>query len=480
MKLPERYVQEMRELLGPEYPAYEATFNEQARNGLRINNYKLPSEVWGRINPFSLEPVPWIANGYYYGSQENPSRHPYYYAGLYYLQEPSAMTPASRLPVRPGEQVLDLCAAPGGKATELGAKLQGEGLLWANDISNSRAKALLKNLELAGIGNCCVTSEEPRRLARELPEYFDKILVDAPCSGEGMFRREPGMCRYWEERGPEEYVPIQRELLSQAWAMLRPGGMLLYSTCTFSPKENEENILWLLERQPDIQVLPPEGYEGFAPGRLGLQNCVRIFPHRMPGEGHFLALLKKAGEKSQGPGAWGEAGGAEARQEDFSSREKGKKIYGIPGKSESRGRKSVKLCPEAEAFLGEIRRDFPGERLMERQDRLYLLPREELPQGLRYLRTGLYLGDTARGRFEPSQALAMNLRGEEYPRRISLGLSDPRVVRYLKGETLEAADLAGEKAKGWYLVCVEGYPLGWGKLSGGRLKNKYCVGWRMQ
>lgn len=470
MNLPERYVQEMRELLGPEYPAYEASLEEPARNGLRINNYKISMETWEQVNPFALEPVPWVPNGFYYGSQENPSRHPYYYAGLYYLQEPSAMTPASRLPVMPGERVLDLCAAPGGKATELGAKLQGQGLLWANDISNSRAKALLKNLELAGIGNCCVTSEDPKRLAAELPEYFDKILVDAPCSGEGMFRREPGMCRYWEERGPEEYVPVQRSLLFLACSMLKPGGMLLYSTCTFSQAENEENILWLLEQEPQMKVIPVQEYEKFAPGRLGLTDCVRIFPHRMQGEGHFLALLKKKGDSAR------EDGQCETVCSYIKNQEKSSDAR----KSGNRGRKTCSLNSEAEEFLGKIKRNISTERLLERQERLYLLPEEKLPQGLRYLRTGLYLGDTARGRFEPSQALAMNLNEQEYPQRISLARDDARVVRYLKGESLDVTELTGQKAKGWYLVCVNDYPLGWGKLSGGRLKNKYCPGWRMQ
>ena len=208
MRLPENYIREMKELLGSEYPAYEASLSDPVCSGLRINRLKLSRLDWNQICPFVLEPVPWTENGFYYGEEDSPSRHPYYYAGLYYLQEPSAMTPASRLPVSPGERVLDLCAAPGGKATELGARLEGKGLLWANDISNSRAKALLKNLELAGIGNCCVTSEFPARLAEELPEYFDKILVDAPCSGEGMFHREPSMVSYWEERGPKIMFPF--------------------------------------------------------------------------------------------------------------------------------------------------------------------------------------------------------------------------------------------------------------------------------
>ena len=219
------------------------------------------------------------------------------------------MTPASRLPVEAGDYVLDLCAAPGGKATELGAKLKGTGFLLANDISNSRAKALLKNLELAGIPNIYVTSEDPEKLTRQFPEFFHKILIDAPCSGEGMFHKEPKMAEYWEEKPPAYYAEIQKKLLEQGAQMLRPGGMLLYSTCTFSKKENEEVIAHLLSRREDMEVVTPVWYEGFVHGfpleevseevNRQLASCIRIFPHRMPGEGHFAALLRKKGLKEE-------------------------------------------------------------------------------------------------------------------------------------------------------------------------------------
>ena len=210
--------------------------------------------------PWELEPVPWTGNGFYYSSEAGdeggvrPSKHPAYYCGLYYLQEPSAMTPAAMLPVKPGDRVLDLCAAPGGKSTELGARLKGRGMLVSNDISYSRARALLKNLELAGIPNICVTSESPERLAEVWPEFFDKILVDAPCSGEGMFRRDEDMVKDWTAHGPSYYAPIQRQIAVQAVRMLKPGGMLLYSTCTFSRFEDEGNIEYILEHYPQMEL----------------------------------------------------------------------------------------------------------------------------------------------------------------------------------------------------------------------------------
>ena len=160
IQLPERFEEKMQCLLGSEFEEYIRCYEEPRYYGLRVNTRKISVEDFLKIAPFPLTPIPWIENGFYYdGEQVAPAKHPYYFAGLYYLQEPSAMTPANRLPVSPGERVLDVCAAPGGKATELGAKLMGEGVLVANDISSSRAKGLLKNLEVFGIGNMLVLSE---------------------------------------------------------------------------------------------------------------------------------------------------------------------------------------------------------------------------------------------------------------------------------------------------------------------------------
>ena len=294
--LPEAFEQEMKQLLGEEeYEAYRKTFDEAVHRGLRVNNGKISTEEFLRRTDIPLKKVPWIPNGFYYDEEScNPAKDADYYAGLYYLQEPSAMTPASRLPIEPDDRVLDLCAAPGGKATELGSRIGEGGMLLANDISNSRAKALLRNLEIQGVGRLLVTSEDPEKLVTLYPAFFDKILLDAPCSGEGMFRKESSMLRYYSENGPEHYVPIQKKLIEQAYQMLAEGGELLYSTCTFSVKENEEVIAGLLDAHPDMEVqeITP-GYEGFAPGvsvnGRDLSRCVHIFPQRMEGEGHFVA-----------------------------------------------------------------------------------------------------------------------------------------------------------------------------------------------
>ena len=368
------------------------------------------------------------------------------------------MTPASRLPVEPGDKVLDICAAPGGKATELGAKLNGEGLIAANDISNSRAKGLLKNMEVFGIGNMLVLSEEPGKLTGYFPEYFDKILIDAPCSGEGMFRKDKKMVRAWEEHGPEFFCNIQKSIILQAAAMLKPGGMMLYSTCTFDERENEQVIEHLLKNCSQFRIEKIEPYyEGFCEGfpemteskEETLKDTVRIFPHKMKGEGHYVALVRK-GEKA------------------------GQRELTLPGSTRR------KVPEELTQFLKDVKKEFQPSRIEIHGERVYYMP-EGLPEvrGIRFLRTGLLMGELKKNRFEPSQAFAMSLKKEEYAHIIDLPADDERIVRYLKGETLDVDELASAKEKGWYLVCVDGFPLGWGKLAGGTLKNKYLPGWRL-
>ena len=239
MDLPKKFCDEMKRILGDEYPAYLASMEDTRKYGLRDNTAKISVEDFLKISPFELNPNPYVDNGFYYDPEVAPAKHPYYFAGLYYLQDPSAMTPASRLPVEEGDVVLDLCAAPGGKATELAAKLHGTGLLIANDISSKRAKALLKNIELFGVENSFIVTEYPQKLQEYFTGFFDKILIDAPCSGEGMFRKEPSMVKALEQNGPEFYAKLQEEILRQALPKLKPGGYLLYSTCTFSPLEDE-------------------------------------------------------------------------------------------------------------------------------------------------------------------------------------------------------------------------------------------------
>lgn len=378
------------------------------------------------------------------------------------------MAPAAVLPVCPGDKVLDLCAAPGGKSTELGARLQGEGLLVSNDISNSRAKALLKNLELFGIPNICVTSETPEKLASVFGPYFDKILVDAPCSGEGMFRKDPDLIKSWLERGPEYYAPIQRQILKSAAAMLKPGGMLLYSTCTFAKLEDEDTIQWILEEEPDLELVPIEPWEGACGGFDGMP-VIRLFPHKIEGEGHFLALLRKKDTQDPDGGKFSGSIGSDNRSGAAS------------GKDSAQVRRL-----EQESDFGQweamLTQALDHSRIMVRDGMVYYLPKcFDRSWNLRYLRTGLLLGECKKNRFEPSQAAAMALPMKEFSQTVSLSAEDDRTIRYLKGETVfpTPEESSGLK-KGWVLIGVDGYPLGWAKYTGSNFKNKYYPGWRWQ
>ena len=452
MNLPPKYMDAMKQLLGKEqWEQYLTSFQEIRYGGLRINPLKCRPDSLKL--PFSCMPVPWCEEGRLFMQEERPAKLPYYAAGLYYLQEPSAMAPGAFLPISEYDRVLDLCAAPGGKATQLGARLNHTGLLVANDVSAGRTKALLKNIELFGIRNAIVLSEQPERLAQRLPEFFDKILIDAPCSGEGMFRREPGMVKSWNDELVSFCKNQQRDLLLQASKMLRPGGMLLYSTCTFSTFENEQTIYEFLQSDNTFSLVPIEKQWGIEEGvpfnneSEFLKGCARFYPHKLRGEGHFLALLQK--------------NDSQYNQHTI--------IYDLGddiGPSEA-----------YHSFSREVLKS-PLEGIFKRYgDTLCLLPANTPDfKGLRVLRTGWQLGNFKNGRFEPAQALAMGLSREMVKNAVIFELADPRVMRYLKGESIEVDNMKN----GWHVVFLEDYPLGFGKMQNGRLKNKYPPGWKWE
>ncbi len=482
--LPALFLERMQRQLGPDFENFLKEYQKNSFCGLRVNTGRISAAGFCGRSPFELRPVPWTENGFYYDPErDDVTRHPHYFAGLYYIQEPSAMLPASRLPVEPGNLVLDLCAAPGGKSTELAARLQGDGLLIANDVSATRAKALVKNLSLWGISNCCVTAETPRKLWQSFGCCFDRILVDAPCSGEGMFRKDASLIRSWEKQQPEAYAPLQKEILEYAARMLKPGGFLLYSTCTFSEEEDEQTVASLLSCHPELSLESIEPYyEGFTPGKSPLQKCVRVWPHKMKGEGHFLALfrrsartdLPKKGNEAPVSGASSSFGTGFSEIKDLRIRdpEAEKSLWKIPA--------------ELKAFLDRIPQDLGrGKLFLEKNGQCYLLPPYRLPSGLRFLCTGLFLGTLKKGRFEPSQPLAMALDASSFDLVLDLPSADLRIMKYLKGETIEfdPGELkhSGPKAgSGWTLVCTDGFALGWGKAADGKLKNKYSPGWRIQ
>jgi NOL1/NOP2/sun family putative RNA methylase len=455
VKLPERFMTKMSDLLKDEADAFFHTYTKEKASGLRINPIKISSEEWERLSPFSLQKIPFVQNGYYYDPEiDQPGKHPYHAAGLYYIQEPSAMFVAEQLDPKGTEKVLDLCAAPGGKTTQLAGLMNNEGLLLANEIHLKRAKALSENIERLGITNTVVTNETPEKLAERFPGYFDKILVDAPCSGEGMFRKDEEAIEFWSEQHVEACAIQQRKILDSAYKMLKEGGILVYSTCTFSPEENEQTIEHFIEKFPDMELVDiqkPSGVDDGNPSWTKSKNneltkAARLWPHHLKGEGHFVAKLRKNGN--------------------------GNPAHVKPAVSNV----TKNQVTDYFKFVKESLSRTPYENLYLYHQQLYSLPEDCFDlKGLKVVRAGLHLGELKKNRFEPNHALALALKIDEAVHTFSLTSENNSWLRYVKGETFSSG---GDR--GWMLVTIDGYPLGWGKEAKGTLKNFYPKGLRIQ
>ncbi|MBD8919169.1 MAG: RNA methyltransferase [Lachnospiraceae bacterium] len=484
--LPEKFLERMQNMLGEEYPAFLESLSGKRYRALRLNPLKTRIQEGKEKLPFTLSPVPWTKNGFYYEEEEQPGKHPYHEAGLYYIQEPSAMAPvpclmeerasAAAIPERQEEHVsaaaiperqeepatpgriLDLCAAPGGKSTQIAEYMRGRGMLITNEIHPQRAKILSENIERMGISNAIVLNETPESLSKRFIAFFDRILVDAPCSGEGMFRKNDNAGEEWSEENVALCAERQDSILDCAATMLKPGGRLVYSTCTFAPAEDEGSVSRFLETHPDFCLEKEE----------------RLMPHKIKGEGHFLAVLHREG---------GQLSSAATAGTEKSL--------------------TLKDCREFLDFAKEAL-TIPAEELTEGKillrfgEQLYLAPAETPSlRGLKVLRPGLHLGTVKKNRFEPSHALALFLKKEQVVHAVNLVCDGTAVRKYLEGQTLtigEGCDvemahiitrggMAAEQEnvslpKGWCLVCVDGYSLGWGKAAGAVLKNHYPKGLR--
>ncbi len=502
--IPDAFLDRMEAALGEDFPAFAASFARTLSPSLRINPLRGNAPSVRDMLPYLGDTVPWQAAGFFYPEADaagapRPGKHPLHEAGLYYIQEASAMLPASLCPPRPGERVLDLCAAPGGKATQLAGALMGEGLLIANEIHPGRAAILSQNLERMGVRNAVVTHASPDELAPHFNEFFHKIVVDAPCSGEGMFRREADAVRMWSPENVAMCAERQAGILDTAARMLAPGGMMIYSTCTFAPAEDEGAVMEFLLRHPDFTVVPsveplvvacreagildgghPEWVEGCARYPEGIRESVRgayrVLPHHAPGEGHFAVILRK---KEADGGALSEGRAMERKRK----KEK-------PGKGKpDLDRMAFSLFAD---FLNDLSGDTPswidGTVSCLFGERLYLVPdalgdtsaaiRDAL-KGLHILRAGLCVGtvvglERGRGRFEPDHALAMAwpVGAGDGGRCFPLA-SETDARAYLRGETLPAPD-----QRGYHIVTYENLPLGWGKASDGVMKNHYPKGLR--
>lgn len=485
-QLPSSFSERMMDLLGTDYNQFADSYKETPNGGVRVNTLKISVEKLQALSTLELEPIPWCPTGFYTEDGARPGKHPHYHAGLYYIQEPSAMAPVELLDVQPGDRVLDLCAAPGGKSTQISAKLSGEGLLITNDLHPERTKALAKNLELYGVRNGIVLNESPDHIAAAFPLYFDKILIDAPCSGEGMFRKDEDMVKQWDSGTPAKYAAMQRDILRSAAIALAPGGTLVYSTCTFATEENEEIIAEFISEHPQFSVITVGGTGSFAPGFGELSGTARLWPHKVKGEGHFMAVLQHVGPKVSAE----ERDQAEVKLSAVTrnTNKKGPAHIKSANKPEARRGKEGKFSNKSAAGAERGRQGSGEEQALAAYgdfikdqlgwepkgypiffgDHLYIspLPKERL-NGLKAIRPGWYVGHVRNGRFIPGHPMATALHPEESCRSVSLSSTSNEAISYLKGETLLISQerlsiKIGTTQKGYVLVCIDGYSAGWG------------------
>ena len=489
MELPIEFINRMQALLGAEADTFFQSYRQPNAYGLRINPLKCSTYFSEKDLPFTLTPVAWAKEGFYAAPKEHPGRHPLHEGGAYYIQEPSAMSVSSLLAPEPGDKVCDLCAAPGGKSTQIAGRLYGKGLLVSNEISAARAKILSQNIERFGIGNCIVCNEPPDKIAGHFPLFFDKIAVDAPCSGEGMFRKDENAIKEWSVSHVNLCRERQEMILEYADQMLAPEGVMVYSTCTFAPEEDEQMIAWFLRTHPDYiledwrKILPENcGLEG---GRIDfldkntatanpITNTLRLWPHKIQGEGHFAARLRKKGITQMMENA-----SKQSKHSLHATARKKAAKKNIDKKADISGYLLFK-----EQFLNTKNRNHAytiAEVLSDSDnyqyfgDELYLVPAlMNSLQGLKILRAGLHLGTRKKNRFEPAHALAMALHPDDAVQYMEC--TEEAAARYLKGETIPCPPTL----KSWTLVCCHGISLGWGKAGNGTLKNHYPKGLRIK
>ena len=459
MNLPIEFEKKMKAFLGDEWDDFLYSYDNNRFQALRFNTLKVQSpeermRILKTLKISSDKRVSWANEAYYFDENVRPGKHPYHEMGLYYIQEPSAMSAAALLAPKPGMRVLDLCAAPGGKSTQLATYLGDSGLLVSNEINTQRSRILSQNIERMGIKNAIVTNEDSFVLASHFPGFFNAIQVDAPCSGEGMFRKLPEAIEQWSMENVAICAARQKEILDNAAVMLKPGGTIVYSTCTFSKEENEDVIEYFLERHPDFT----------------LEEMERFWPHKVDGEGHFVAKLVRRGCVDTDLKA--------DRKTKKNKNSKNRKNETKPALT----KENMKLLSE---FLDEtISEDMAAwiknSRLVMFGEQLYKLPDMEVDiKGLKVQRAGLHIGEFKKQRFEPSHSLALALKLSEAKNVVKLTWDDPQTTGFFNGQSVMLSDeQTAECKKGWALVCVDGYTAGWGKVNGTQVKNHYPKGLR--
>lgn len=459
MNLPIEFEKKMKAFLGDEWDDFLYSYDNNRFQALRFNTLKVQSpeermRILKTLKISSDKKVSWANEAYYFDENVRPGKHPYHEMGLYYIQEPSAMSAAALLAPKPGMRVLDLCAAPGGKSTQLATYLGDSGLLVSNEINTQRSRILSQNIERMGIKNAIVTNEDSFVLASHFPGFFNAIQVDAPCSGEGMFRKLPEAIEQWSMENVAICAERQKEILDNAAVMLKPGGTIVYSTCTFSKEENEDVIEYFLERHPDFT----------------LEEMERFWPHKVDGEGHFVAKLVRRGCVDTDLKA--------DRKTKKNKNSKNRKNETKPALT----KENMKLLSEFldETISEDVAAWIKNSRLVMFGEQLYRLPDMEVDiKGLKAQRAGLHIGEFKKQRFEPSHSLALALKLNDAKNLVKLTCDNPQTIGFFNGQSVMLSDeQAAECKKGWALVCVDGYPAGWGKVNGAQVKNHYPKGLR--
>lgn len=515
-EMPVEFENRMKEMLGNEYNQFRASYDDTKKTGIRVNTLKISVKEFTDKFPYELTPVPWCDTGFAAGTDEKYGRNALHDAGAFYMQEPSAMAVAASVASvcnLKGAKILDLCAAPGGKSTQFAAYLGGMGLLISNEINRERAGILSSNIERMGVKNAIVLNETPANIAERFEEFFDVVAVDAPCSGEGMFRKDETAIKEWSPSNVTMCAERQKDILDEAVKTVAPGGLLVYSTCTFAPAEDEEQILDFLERYPEFEAIEVPGFKYFEGGlKIGssdyskenvesdelkdmsdkediLKKCARLWPHKIDGEGHFICIMKRTGinpitdspakesimtDESE-PAKESPITGVQLKSSDKYSVSKGKKNKSAEKNRELRAdKKSNELI---NSFIKENLADFEYDRdkTVSFGDSVYLLPEgfDVSLKGLKVVRCGLCLGEIKKDRFEPSHSLAMALMPEKVLRYIDL--NEDEALKFRHGE-----ELRKEAANGWTLICTDDVSLGWAKAVNGSLKNHYPKGLRIK
>lgn len=502
MNLPKDFITRMQQLLKEEADEFFESYAQQKAYGLRINPLKFDNDFTNKkALPFTLTPVAWAREGFYAVSEERPGKHPLHEGGAYYIQEPSAMSVVSLLDPKPGDLVCDLCAAPGGKSTQIAGRLLGEGLLVSNEIFSARAKILSQNIERFGVGNCVVCNEPPDKMAAHFPLFFDKLVVDAPCSGEGMFRKDDTAIEEWSPEQVSVCEERQKMILKYADQMLAPGGIMVYSTCTFAPDEDEKMMEWFLSSHSDYiledwrEILPQDcGLEGgrsdflntypkmnsdteittsdqkgqnsdsLSKDSSAIEKTLRLWPHKLRGEGHFAARLRKTGFRSCS--ATKQTTPVKKRKSiDIADYLDFMKQFLLSAPDADKNQSS------SYSIINQLKN---GSVYQYFGDELYLIPAQmNSLKGLKVVRAGLHLGTRKKNRFEPAHALAMALSPKDVSQYIDCDYDT--ALCYLQGETISCPT----DFRSWTLVCCDGISLGWGKAQNGILKNHYPKGLRI-